>query len=169
MNIRIVRSLTLLTVLLGCTMLAGCSTYRVTTSDSMSEAEAILAINKHLNRSRAFRTWNDSLAGSDFFLDCSRNANGIRRKYSEIESVEFRGNCGMLLACGLCDPTLASNVVLHYKDTTESWFQRDPYGTYFAWIPFYLFRPSWGEVDRAAKGFECMRAKSERSGESTGK
>ena len=142
---------------LQCLLSAGCSTYRVTDVADLSESEAIQNANELLNRSCAFSLWNDSLAGKSGFVDRSSDRRGTRRSYAEIESVEVHRNFGMLLACGLVDPTLASCVVIRYKDTSESWLQRDPYGTYLAWLPFYLFAPAWTEVDRAAKWFERLR------------
>lgn len=153
------RRLLAVALLLGSSITAGCRTYRATPDTAMSESEAIHSINKLLNQARAFSTWKDSLAGTSAFIEPALDNRGVRRKYAEIESVEVEANFGMLIAFGLWDPTLVSKVILNYKDTTSTEIRRDPYGTYWAWPPFYFFRPSWYEVDQAAKGFELMRVK----------
>ena len=144
-------------------LFTGCATYRV--KPGVSEAEAILRINKLVNQSQAFALWNDSLTDSSGFMDFSFDKRGVRRKYSEIEDVEVQVNALGLVCLGFLDPTWCSQVKLTYRDATVGVIRRAPfYGTIWQYPPFYLFRPGWYEAHSAAKGFESMRQRSDRPG-----
>ena len=150
---------------LGFTLVTGCSTYLAPPDQSMSEAEAVMRINTILNQSHLI---SSTRANSTCFID-PVHERGVRRDYSEIESVEVQKNCAGIILFGLLDPTGFSSVLLKYKDTTVGEIGRfPPFGTIWTWPPFYLFRPAWYEVDSAAAGFEFMRAKSAKSSGVTG-